>query len=955
MRLVLNSLVALVFATLLISCSSEHKDASLSVNNSFSVSGGTASEMLLPNGIRALVVSLPAAKQPNLSVSVGVGSAHEPQNLPGLAHFVEHMLFLGNKEYPDSLETNKFISDNDGFRNAYTADFNTNYYLTVNTEALPEAVKRYSRFFVTPLFTASLVEKEKNAVHNEYILKFDPVKLMRAYATVFSGEGSVESFFNFGSNESLKPATAQDARDFYNKYYSARNMTIILTGPQDVETLKELITKNFSDVSGHKVNLPAVPKDKPMVNKIVKMNSPEAIQRMNITFDIKATKNQKVKDALHNIGGIIADESKGSLQSVLQDLGYVPAKEGAVSGAINRNQISVGIQITNLGAQNYEHILALVKGYVNYIKSQPQPIYYLEEANGLAKVTNLTQDFSEITPNEIASMNDKYNSKEKTAAQIFGDERMLSYSSADYQTALSLLDLNTVRIFLVTNDASQPDLYAKLFSKTVFKDEQKLQIETVDGVQYIVDGYYKFASRLEDIKNSDIKEVISSDFSLPKENPYIPTHFEMKSKEQLTSVQNLSVQNVDVFYNPDNKAILPKTETSIYLFSPNVDFTDKKQLVQVILMKNWLLANMTADLYPMTIASVEQAFNVLAERKALRINITAWNDKSANVSKDYVSLLSFNDNEVAFQKFKQVTLVSLDQKRLSDDAQLSDVMASLYTEWPVLAEYKQIVEGTTLQDLKNIYTSFFSKYYAQAVISGHYNGEEGSAIAMALQSKFPSAPMSKADLDAFKTVSNKKAVNQLIQVTVTEAVSDMATTVDFYHLGTTSKKEELMSKILGNWIGPDFYYELRTQQQLAYDLWAGHSISGNYFGLYMYLKSSSASSDEIETAMNTFLLDWINNRLTQKEQKDIDAFLKKEADLEQKNKEKLDQESATEKFLGFEWKFEGPQESISITMDDLIQFARTKLIDTPTGVIVKIQSNSEKQTQETKTISHPLH
>lgn len=310
MNLFLKSFIAVLALSVAISCSSDKSSTNAIVNNEdVKISGGTVSELTLPNGIRAMVISLPGAKQPNLSVSIGVGSSHDPVTLPGLAHFVEHMLFLGTKEYPNSLETSQLIEANDGYKNAYTARLHTNYQLTTNTTTFPEAIKRYSRFFVSPLFTASLVEKEKNAIQNEYIMRFDSFKLFRNSNVLYSGINSPDINFNVGSLETLKNATAEDAISFYNKYYSSKNMTIVLTGPQDIATLKSLIQSNFSDVPVREVTLPTLAKPEPMTNKILKMNAPEAEQSLDVVFEIEDTTNAKVKDALSVIGSIIGDES----------------------------------------------------------------------------------------------------------------------------------------------------------------------------------------------------------------------------------------------------------------------------------------------------------------------------------------------------------------------------------------------------------------------------------------------------------------------------------------------------------------------------------------------------------------------------------------------------------------------------------------------------------------------
>ncbi|ETN75901.1 peptidase, M16 family [Necator americanus] len=65
-----------------------------------------------------------------------VGHLMDPWELPGIAHFCEHMLFLGTDKYPSENEYSKFISAHAGSTNAYTAADHTNYHFDVKPDQL---------------------------------------------------------------------------------------------------------------------------------------------------------------------------------------------------------------------------------------------------------------------------------------------------------------------------------------------------------------------------------------------------------------------------------------------------------------------------------------------------------------------------------------------------------------------------------------------------------------------------------------------------------------------------------------------------------------------------------------------------------------------------------------------------------------------------------------------------
>ena len=55
-------------------------------------------------------------KKAAAALSVGVGSFADPEEAPGLAHFLEHMLFMGSKKYPDENEYEAYLTNHGGFR-----------------------------------------------------------------------------------------------------------------------------------------------------------------------------------------------------------------------------------------------------------------------------------------------------------------------------------------------------------------------------------------------------------------------------------------------------------------------------------------------------------------------------------------------------------------------------------------------------------------------------------------------------------------------------------------------------------------------------------------------------------------------------------------------------------------------------------------------------------------------
>ncbi|KAJ2791721.1 metalloprotease, partial [Coemansia helicoidea] len=122
----------------------------------------------LPNNLVAVCVRDPNATTAAAALGVAIGSFADPPELMGLAHFLEHMLFMGTEAYPADNEYTAFIHANAGAYNAYTSLHETRFYFDVANGALEGALDRFAHFFIDPLFAPDCVDRELHAVDSEH-------------------------------------------------------------------------------------------------------------------------------------------------------------------------------------------------------------------------------------------------------------------------------------------------------------------------------------------------------------------------------------------------------------------------------------------------------------------------------------------------------------------------------------------------------------------------------------------------------------------------------------------------------------------------------------------------------------------------------------------------------------------------------------------------------------------
>ena len=180
----------------------------------------------MANDLQVLLISDPDSNISAASMDVGVGSFSDPREVEGLAHFCEHMLFLGTEKYPDEQIYSNFLQTHGGYDNAFTSNQETNYYFNIEADFLADALDMFAQFFIAPLFTESAVDREMNAVNSEHEknLQSDEWRVWQLLKHI-SNPAHPFSQFATGTNDTLNKTNISDyLHEFYMSYYSSNQV-----------------------------------------------------------------------------------------------------------------------------------------------------------------------------------------------------------------------------------------------------------------------------------------------------------------------------------------------------------------------------------------------------------------------------------------------------------------------------------------------------------------------------------------------------------------------------------------------------------------------------------------------------------------------------------------------------------------------------------------------------------
>jgi len=418
--------------------------------------------IVLDNQLEIMLVSDPSIEKSAAALSVAVGSLQEPKEFGGLAHYLEHMLFLGTSSYPTVGDYSEFVSRNGGSQNAYTQLDHTNYMVAVNNDAYNEALSRFSGFFYEATLDQDYADKERNAVHSEWTMKSpnDWVILEQLNGSTLNPEHPI-SQFNWGNLDSLvdkKDNKLQAALvDMYNTYYSANLMKGAMISNLPIADMTKLAKQYFGHIPNKNTPRPemteAVAKPEHL-KKVVHYIPQTEMKQLRINFVIENNAQQFAVKPNGYVNYLLANEMPGTLASTLRDAGLSDAVYSTFDADEygNAGSFTLYIDLTETGVQNRDKVMGAVLQYLRLLREKGvNPRYFNEIKQSLSNSFR----FKEKT-------ND-YNYAMKIAADLqhIPAEYVLS-SAYEYQrfnpqavqAVLDQLTLDNARIFYI--DKQQP-------------------------------------------------------------------------------------------------------------------------------------------------------------------------------------------------------------------------------------------------------------------------------------------------------------------------------------------------------------------------------------------------------------------------------------------------------------------------------------------------------------------
>uniref|UniRef100_A0A8I5N275 Nardilysin convertase n=1 Tax=Papio anubis TaxID=9555 RepID=A0A8I5N275_PAPAN len=661
-------------------------------------------------------------KQSAAALCVGVGSFADPDDLPGLAHFLEHMVFMGSLKYPDENGFDAFLKKHGGSDNASTDCERTVFQFDVQRKYFKEALDRWAQFFIHPLMIRDAIDREVEAVDSEYQLArpSDANRKEMLFGSLARPGHPMGKFF-WGNAETLKHEPKKNnidtharLREFWMRYYSAHYMTLVVQSKETLDTLEKWVTEIFSQIPNNGLPRPNFghltdPFDTPAFNKLYRVVPIRKIHALTITWALPPQQQHYRVKPLHYISWLVGHEGKGSILSFLRKKCWALALFGG-NGETGFEQnstysvFSISITLTDEGYEHFYEVAYTVFQYLKMLqklgpekrifeeirKIEDNEFHYQEQTDPVEYVENMCENMQLYPLQDI----------------LTGDQLLFEYKPEVIAEALNQLVPQKANLVLLSGaNEGKCDLKEKWF-----------------GTQYSI----------EDIENS-WAELWSSNFELnpdlhlPAENKYIATDFTLKAFDCPETEYPVKIVNTPqgcLWYKKDNKFKIPKAYIRFHLISPLI----QKSAANVVLFDifvNILTHNLAEPAYEADVAQLE--YKLVAGEHGLIIRVKGFNHKLPLLFQLIIDYLAeFNSTPAVFtmiteQLKKTYFNILIKPETLAKDVRL---LILEYARWSMIDKYQALMDGLSLESLLSFVKEFKSQLFVEGLVQGNVTSTE---------------------------------------------------------------------------------------------------------------------------------------------------------------------------------------------------------------------------------------
>jgi len=788
----------------------------------------------LDNGLKALIISDADTDKAAASLDVNIGNGSDPEDRQGLAHFLEHMLFLGTEKYPQPGEYKDFINAHGGGQNAYTTFDHTNYFFDIDKDHFEPALDRFSQFFIAPLFNERYVTRERQVVNSEFVsgLKSDGRRIFSASKRALNPDHPFTKF-PVGSEHTLadRPDSPvrQDLIDFYKSRYSAGLMTLVILGKEPLDTLRQWVIEKFSAVpnTGAKALQIGVPLYAagalPARLDVVPIKEQRSL---SLSFPIPPVAGLYQAKPVSYIAHLLGHEGKGSLLSLLRERGWADGLS-AGTGYEDQNEatFSVSMKLTPQGMQHIDAITALVFQYLSLIDREGVKKWIFDENRKLAEI-----DFRFREPPSPSS----YVRGLAASLHLYPPQHVLvgPYLYARFDPGL-------IRGFV---KSLRPDnVLVTVIAEGLDTNEATPRYETP----------FRLTSLDSDFVRSLTVKQVSTALMLPQPNVFIPEDLAIKPPLDASSVPVRIERRpgVELWHQQDQTFNTPRADFYISLRSPLASSSPENDALTrlYVAMVNDELNEFS---YAANLAGL--SYSLYKHIRGVTVRISGYSDKQDILLKRIIAALSrprLDPQRFRILKQDLVRNIRNRGQNAPYDRALDELRDMLIApQWSDKAQLSA-ANDATLDELAAFIPEFRRRM--DVIMLSHGNVHPGDARKLEqivrLQLLSDTKPQQVPHGRVVKLEPGDRYLREL------DSEHEESASVAYLQAEDKSLDSRAEAALVSQIVSPAFFEELRTERQLGYIVFASQMTMLEVPGLALVVQSPIAGPEVLSDHVDEFV------------------------------------------------------------------------------------------------------
>lgn len=761
-------------------------------------------KLRLENGLSAYLISDPGTHQSGAALAVAVGSWEDPKERPGMAHFVEHMLFLGTEKYPDEEGYQRYIDEYGGDRNAYTAADRTVYMFTVANEGFEGALDRFAQFFISPLFDPSGVERESKAIDQEYCknLPIDAWRVMHVRKELANPEHPFHTF-SMGNKQTLAYISQDELKEWYASHYSANLMHLVVYSPLPIEELEKNVVGLFSQVKNKNCKFPPTQASIFLSGspKLVTISPVQHLQNLDLSWELPHycdLDKQICADEI--LSFVIGHEGEGSLLSLLKKEGLADGlRTGSQHAGKNQSLFTVSIQLTSKGLAQYETVIQKCFEALAALKTQGIPKYIYDE---IVNIKTLSFAFQERLP-IFDCVTDLASQMVDEPLETF-PRRSLMPTIYDDKKIHNLLGFLTPEKCLYTLVAPPQQLKTKLSKK-----------ERWMGVPYAVSPIAE--KKLTAWSKAKPHQAIS----VPSPNRFLPKALDV-TKEIASHAKGvvqpkliIDDERSKIYYSKDTRFGLPHIAWNFTFKTPSIKDSDVPSQILADLYCHAVDEHLTHISYDAQLAGL--SYSLKPTHNGLKFKVQGFGEKAADFSEVVLKTMhSLKPSPESFALYKE--LAEREYMNASNKTPITQgfevLWGILYKDYASISEKAKQVSQVTYEQFVTFCSQVWKEAFVEGMMYGSLHEEDALVLAGKVPSLLGSLPYTKEK--HFKV--EMASLPQQKDPSILSKNSSLPGNALIFAVdcGDFSFKRRAAQEILTKGLEEPFFTELRTKQQTGY-------------------------------------------------------------------------------------------------------------------------------------------